>query len=240
MKNKSIFFKKIFKEVENGQLPKIDFHLHTKWTDGKNSVRQVYEKSNKLGLDYILYSEHSRKSSKRWFKTFAKEIRSLKIKKCIPLIGTEVKVLNFQGDLDISNTNYKLCDLVMASVHRFPGEKEIKKKNKFLIKDKKKAVETEFKLLIAACKNKKTDILGHPFGMSIKRFNIMPKTSFFEKVIKCAKKNNKVFEINLHYHRKIYKKLIGLCLKNKCFMSFGSNAHHIKDIINFHKINYLK
>ena len=80
--------------------------------------------------------------------------------------------------------------------------------------------------------------MGHPFGMSIKRFNIMPKKSFFEKVIKCAKKNNKVFEINLHYHRKIYKKLIGLCLKNKCFMSFGSNAHHTKDIINFNKINY--
>ena len=38
MKNKNIFFKQIFKEVEKGQLPKIDFHLHTKWTDGKNYV----------------------------------------------------------------------------------------------------------------------------------------------------------------------------------------------------------
>ena len=47
----------------------------------------------------------------------------------------------------------------MASVHRFPGEKEIKKNNKFLVKDKKKAVSTELKLLIAACKNKKTDII---------------------------------------------------------------------------------
>ena len=238
MKYKNFFFKQIFKEVEKGQLPKIDFHLHTKWTDGKNSVRQVYERSNKLGLDYILYSEHSRKSSKRWFKTFAKEIRSLKKKKCVPLVGTEVKVLNFKGDLDISKSNYKLCDLVMASVHRFPGEKEIKKNNKFLVKDKRKAVNTELKLLIAACKNKKTDILGHPFGMSIKRFKIMPKISFFEKVIKFAKKNNKVFEINLHYHKKIYKKLIKLCLKNNCFMSFGSNAHHIKDIKNFHKLDY--
>ena len=238
MKNRNIFFKQIFKEVEEGKLPKIDFHLHTKWTDGKNSVKQVYERSNKLGLDYILYSEHSRRSSKKWFKTFAKEVRSLKKKKCVPFVGTEVKVLNFKGDLDISKSNYKLCDLVMASVHRFPGEKEIRRNNKFLVKDKNKAVNTEFKLLIAACKNKKTDILGHPFGMSIKRFKIMPKISFFEKVIKCAKRNNKVFEINLHYHKKIYKKLIKLCLKNNCFMSFGSNAHHIKDIKNFHKINF--
>ena len=49
------------------KLPSIDFHIHTNWTDGKNSVKQVYKRSNSVGLDYMLYSEHSRKSSKGWF-----------------------------------------------------------------------------------------------------------------------------------------------------------------------------
>ena len=239
MKNKKKFFKRIFNDVKlNKNLPSIDFHIHTNWTDGKNSVKQVYKRSNSVGLDYMLYSEHSRKSSKGWFKRFHREIKSLQIKNCKPFVGTEVKVLNLNGDLDLSFANYKLCDLIMASVHRFPGEKDIKKKNKFSTKNKKNAVNTELKLLLAACKNKKTDIIGHPFGMSIKRFGITPKLSYFEKVIKFAKKNDKVFEINLHYHKKIFKKLIYLCIKNNCLISFGSNAHEHKFIKNFSKIKY--
>tara|TARA_B100001540_G_C15727838_1_gene606199 strand:+ start:245 stop:964 length:720 start_codon:yes stop_codon:yes gene_type:complete len=237
MKNKKKFFKRIFNDVKlNKNLPSIDFHIHTNWTDGKNSVKQVYKRSNSVGLDYMLYSEHSRKSSKGWFKRFHREIKSLQIKNCKPFVGTEVKVLNLNGDLDLSFANYKLCDLIMASVHRFPGEKDIKKKNKFSTKNKKNAVNTELKLLLAACKNKKTDIIGHPFGMSIKRFGITPKLSYFEKVIKFAKKNDKVFEINLHYHKKIFKKLIKLCLQHNCLMSFGSNAHSLNEIKNLNKI----
>ena len=239
MKNKKTFFKGIFDDVKfSKKLPSIDFHIHTNWTDGKNSVKQVYKRSNSVGLDYMLYSEHSRKSSKVWFKKFHGEIKSLKIKNCKPFVGTEVKVLNFNGDLDLSNSNYKLCDLIMASVHRFPGEKDIKKKNKFSTKNKKNAVNTELKLLLAACKNKKTDIIGHPFGMSIKRFGITPKLNYFEKVIKFAKKKDKIFEINLHYHKKIFKKLIKLCLQHNCLMSFGSNAHSLNEIKNFNKIKF--
>lgn len=239
MKNKKYFFKEIFNDVKfSKKLPSIDFHVHTNWTDGKNSVRQVYNRCNSVGLDYMLYSEHSRKSSKGWFKKFSREIKSLQIKNCKPFVGTEVKILNFKGDLDLSNENHKMCDLIMASVHRFPGEKDIKKKNKFSTKNKKNAVKTELKLLLSACKNKKTDILGHPFGMSIKRFGITPKLSNFEKVIKFAKRKGKVFEINLHYHKKIFKKLIKLCIKHNCLMSFGSNAHSTNEIKNLNKIKF--
>jgi len=238
MKNKKKFFKNIFNYVKKKKLPPVDFHIHTNWTDGKNTVKQVYERSNNIGLEYILYSEHSRKSSKNWFKKFCKEVRSIKLKRCFPLVGTEVKVLNFNGNLDLSSSNYKLCDLIMASVHRFPGEKNIKKNNKFLIKNKKEAINKEYKLLLAACRNKKTDILGHPFGMCIKRFKITPEFKYFEKVIKYAKKKGKIFEINLHYHKKIFRELIRLCIKNNCYMSFGSNAHHINDIKNFNKIKF--
>ena len=100
MKNKKKFFNRIFNDVKlNKNLPSIDFHIHTNWTDGKNSVKQVYKRSNSVGLDYMLYSEHSRKSSKGWFKRFHREIKSLQIKNCKPFVGTEVKVLNLNGDL---------------------------------------------------------------------------------------------------------------------------------------------
>ena len=66
----------------------------------------------------------------------------------------------------------------------------------------------------------------------------MPKLTYFEKVIKESKKNNKIFEINSHYHKKIFKKLIYLCIKNNCLISLGSNAHEHKFIKNFSKIKY--
>ena len=53
------------------------------------------------------------------------------------LVGTEVKIKDFDGNLDINKSIRKKCDLVMASVHRFPGEKgNILKKNLFCQKIK--------------------------------------------------------------------------------------------------------
>ena len=239
MKNKLKFFRKIFNELKNNkELPAIDFHMHTNWTDGKNTAKKMHKQSKSIGLKHILFSEHSRKTSGAWFKKFHDEVKELNTKSCIPYVGTEVKIKNYKGDLDISKKNQKLCDLIMASVHRFPGEKKIKKNKKFIVENKKNAVEKEFKLLISACKNPSVDILGHPFGMSIMRFKIIPELTYFEKVIKESKKNNKIFEINSHYHKKIFKKLIYLCIKNNCLVSFGSNAHEYKFIKNFSKIKY--
>ena len=118
--------------------------------------------------------------------------------------------------------------LVMASVHRFPGEKgNILKKKPLLSKNK--AIQIEYKLSIKAIRKSKFDILGHPFGMSIKRFKAKPSWILFKKIIKECKKNNKIFEINFHYHKN-YKKLIDECIKNKTLFSLGSNAHSQKEL----------
>ena len=237
MQNKKKIFKDFFSHVlKYKKIPPIDFHLHTNWTDGSNTVREVFKKCEKVGLQKILYSEHSRKSSGKWFKKFSQQVRSIKNGNCKVYVGTEVKILDFKGNIDINNQNLKLCDYIMASVHRFPGEKNIKKNNIFFKKKNKDVINTELKLIIAACKNKNVDILGHPFGMAIKRFKIMPQMKFFEEIIINCKKYNKVFEVNFHYHQKIFKKLIKLCIKHNCLMSFGSNSHNISKIKNLSKV----
>ena len=73
------------------------------------------------------------------------------------------------------------------------------------------------------------EILGHPFGMSLKRFKANPKWELFKNLIAECKRNNKIFEINFHYHKN-YKKLIKECIKQKTYFSLGSNAHSKKDI----------
>lgn len=225
-KKKERIFSYIFNFYKkNRKIPKVDFHIHTNWTDGKHTVKEMAEEARKKKLEMVLFSEHSRKTSKGWFNKFIDEIKrnQKKIKKCKLFIGTEVKIKDFKGSLDLNNLIRKRCDYIMASVHRFPGEKGNIFKNKSNY-TKKKAIQIEYKLSKNALKNSKFDILGHPFGMSLKRFNAQPKWKLFQSLIKECNRNNKIFEINFHYHKN-YKKLIDECIKQKTYFSIGSNAH---------------
>ena len=229
-KAKIYFFKQILEKIKNKSEIRIDMHMHTNWTDGKNTVQEMYKKSCQKKLSHILFSEHSRKKSGKWFVKFSNQVKSLKEKKCKPFVGTEVKVLNFKGELDLSNKIYKLSDFIMASVHRFPGEKGdmIMSRKNF---KKRKAIEIEYKLICAAINNPKTDIIGHPFGMSIKRFKAKPSKKLFLDLIERCKKKNVAFEINSAYHNN-KKWLLENCIKKGAYFSLGSNAHNVSKVGN--------
>ena len=48
------------------EFPKINLHIHSNYSDGKNSIKQIVEKSLKLGLDYIAITDHFTNSWKAW------------------------------------------------------------------------------------------------------------------------------------------------------------------------------
>ena len=89
--NKSLFFDSILEQIIMDKVPNIDLHLHTKWTDGDNTVKQMHKAAISKGCSHILFSEHSRKASGVWFNKFADEVTSLNHNKCLGLVGTEVK-----------------------------------------------------------------------------------------------------------------------------------------------------
>jgi len=66
------------RDIDINNLPRVDCHLHTSWTDGESSVRDVYSAAVNNNLSTILFSEHSRKSSTDWFQKFADEVRALR------------------------------------------------------------------------------------------------------------------------------------------------------------------
>jgi histidinol phosphatase-like PHP family hydrolase len=229
MFNKNVFFEKIFEIFSKKKIPNIDLHLHTNYTDGEHSPEEMINFSKKKCFSALLFSEHSRRiNSEDWFFKFEKEIRSYKVLDCDILVGTEVKVLNLHGDLDLSDKIKDKCDIVMGSIHRFPGEigDNLMKK---ISHSKEEAVKTEFMLSMAAIENPNLDILGHPMGMSIKRFNCNPSIDYFENIIKKCKKFHKVFEINSRYHENI-NELLRLCIKHGTLISIGSNAHRKEEI----------
>jgi histidinol phosphatase-like PHP family hydrolase len=236
------FFRDINSKLSKKETPKVDLHIHTNWTDGKDSVNKIFKVADKLKLKHIFFSEHSRKDSGNWFFNFKNEIIENNLKfNCKGIIGTEVKILNNHGDLDISDNILEQSELVMASVHRFPGEKgNILKISKSF--NEKEALRTEYSLSMVALDNPQTNILGHPFGMSLKRFKIIPPKKLFIDLIKKAAKKDKIFEINIRYHHNILE-LIELCIKYDCLISLGSNAHSTQEIgliYNYLKRNYEK
>ncbi|MFX1320011.1 MAG: PHP domain-containing protein [Promethearchaeota archaeon] len=40
------------------EFPKINLHIHSNYSDGKNSIKQIVKKSLKLGLNYIAITDH--------------------------------------------------------------------------------------------------------------------------------------------------------------------------------------
>lgn len=49
--------------------PKINLHVHSNFSDGKNSIKQIVQRSLKLGLDFIAITDHYTDSWKAWFST---------------------------------------------------------------------------------------------------------------------------------------------------------------------------
>ena len=84
-----------------------DCHVHTSYTDGKNSVFEYCQKAKENNLKSILFSEHVRKDISYDYADFLLQINKAKctFKDLKILSGCEAKVLNLDGDLDVPDTS---------------------------------------------------------------------------------------------------------------------------------------
>lgn len=211
-----------FQRFTKKQPSPFDFHVHTDWTDGQHSSMEMYQEAVACGLKAMLFSEHARKSSD-WFGDFANEIRSLPKLGCLALVGVEVKALDFEGNIDCTEEIREICNLVMGSVHRFPGE-EGNVKGARADLSPEEIVNIEFRMASAMLDNPAIDILGHPFGMCYRRFGIAPPEEKVMLLIEKAARTGIAFEVNAHYHPDPWT-LVDACQKAGARISLGSNAH---------------
>lgn len=213
--------------LDLANLPRIDSHLHTSWTDGEATVAEVYRAAVESGLATVLYSEHSRKSSTDWFSSFAAEVRALPSSPCTAYVGTEVKVESRAGEIDTIPAISDLCDFVMASVHRLIDANG--RTLQFAETDLNEAVNLEFELSWAVLANPQVDILGHMFGMSYRRFKLVPPDDKIRALISRAAEFGVAVEINSHYHPNPWK-MIQWCRDYNARITFGSNAHTLESV----------
>lgn len=217
-----------YQNVSPECIPPIDFHLHTSWTDGIHSVKEMYDCAVDNGLEGVLFSEHIRRTSIEWFYLFATEVRLLQENGCKAFLGMETKIIDFEGNLDCTREMITKCDIVIASVHRFPEEKDNKSRIEMAV-NKEEMIDMEFRLASLIIENENVDILGHPFGMCLKRFNITPDEERVRLLIEKAAQRKVAFEINAHYHTDPWR-LIRWCKEAGAAFSLGSDAHRCTDV----------
>jgi len=184
--------------AEKGKLPKLielsdirgDFHVHTKESDGKDSIEDMVEAAKEIGYEYIAITEHSkavRIANGLDEKRLAAHLKRIdkvnaKLSGFRVLKGIEVDVLG-DGSLDLSNDILKECEVVIASVHSRFGmeEKEMTKR------------------IIRALKNPNVNFLGHPTGRLI--LEREPYKVDLKEVVKAAMDNNVCLEMNAYPDR---------------------------------------
>lgn len=181
-----------------GKLPKLiklsdikaDLHIHSKWSDGGNSISEVAEAARRKGYEYIAICDHSQSLkiagglSKQELSRQMAEIRVLnkKLKDFRILSGTEVDI-DSEGNLDYNDELLKELDIVVAAIHT--GFKQ------------SRGVLT--KRIVRACQNKNVDIIAHPTGrlMGVRD----AYTIDLDEIMKVAKERGTFLEINTYPQR---------------------------------------
>ncbi len=227
-----------------------DLQVHSNWTDGQNSIREMAEQAKKNGLEYIIITDHSKYLAmtggldEKGLLKQAKEIEQVnkQVEGITVIQGVELNILK-DGSLDISDDSLKKLDVASAAVHsHFDMDKEEMTKR-----------------VLKAIENPNVDILLHPTAREIQRREPIPLD--IEKVMETAKENGTILDIDSYPDRldlkdEHIKKAVEIGVKLGISSDSHSTAHlhylelgvaqarrgwaTAKDIVNTRKLEQFK
>jgi putative hydrolase len=203
-----------------------EMHLHTDYVDGEPSIAEVIRKAESLGLAEIAFTEHVRADS-AWFPEFAGQIRRQAARSGVRvLVGAEVRITDFDGSLDITPEIREHCDIVLASVHRFPGSNG--KRLSFADVPRGDFAAIEYRLARGFLRSGGADVLAHPGGMSLRQVGAFPDEFFRSLMVEC-RESGVAIEISTSYLRDL-PAFLRLLAETDPLVSIGSDAHKLEEI----------
>lgn len=167
-----------------------DFHVHSNWSDGAETIEDIVEMARELGYQYIAITDHSKSTKianglteERLLRQI-KEIRELnkKLKGIKVLAGSEVDIKT-DGTLDFPEELLKELDIVVAAIHIGFKEDE----------------ETITNRVVSAMENPYVNIIAHPTGRLISSRE--PYKLNLKKMFEAAVETGTAIEINAFYDR---------------------------------------
>ncbi|MBU2044755.1 MAG: DNA polymerase/3'-5' exonuclease PolX [Candidatus Omnitrophica bacterium] len=207
------------KLVETKEM-KGDFHVHSLYSDGKNTIQEMAEAAQKRGYKYLGISDHSQSLkvagglSIKELKDSIEEIEKInrKLKGIKVLAGTEVDILA-EGGIDYPESILKELDFVIAAIHS--GFKQPKAK--------------QTKRIISACKNKYVNFIAHPTGglWGVRD----PYQIDLEEVLKAASDYGVALEINCHPERYDLNDISAMQAKQRGVkLALNTDSHSVEQL----------
>ncbi|HLY28408.1 MAG TPA: DNA polymerase/3'-5' exonuclease PolX [Aggregatilineales bacterium] len=181
---------KIPRLIEIGDI-RSDLHMHTNWSDGKLSVREMAEAARSHGLLHIVITDHSQSLGVANGLTVERlRAQRQEIRQVDSEMGPGFRVfqgveleIRTDGQLDYPDEILAELDVVVASLHSG------------LRQDRAQVTER----LLTAIRNPNVDIIGHPRGQLIPD---RPGADLdMDAVFAAAKETGTVLEINANPHR---------------------------------------
>ncbi len=167
-----------------------DFHAHTSYSDGKNTVLEMAEKAISLGYEYLCLTDHSvslkvahgldesrLKQKRREIDRVNRNLKGFRV-----LFGTEVEI-DAEGRIDYEDRVLSQFDIVIAAIHS--GFKQSQKQLT--------------RRIVRACANKRVHIIAHPTGKLWPTRG--PYDIDLDEVFRVARETHTALEINAHPYR---------------------------------------
>ncbi len=200
-----------------------DLHLHTTWSEGSQSIKEMAQACIKKGYSYCAITDHSaglgitQGIKESDVDAYIKEIQKLNSQFADNfkiLSGVEANIMA-DGNLDLSDKTLQKFDYVIASIHSgFKQNKEIITKR-----------------LLKAINNPNVDCIGHPSGRLIEQR--APLDLDWPKVFEAAAKTNTIMEINSQPDRlDLNDSLILMAKKYKVKFVISTDSHHVDQLNN--------
>jgi DNA polymerase (family 10) len=211
--------------AREGRLPKLievtdikgDLHIHTDYTDGRNSLREMALAAKKRGMKYLAITEHSDRlkiagglDPPQLMKQM-EEIDRLnqELKGITILKGIEVEILE-DGRLDLPDSVLGKLDLVVGTIHnqlRLPLEKQTER-------------------ILRGMDHPHFSFLAHPSGRLINERE--PMEVDMPRVINKARERGCFLELNANIRRlDLYDTYCQMAKEQGVLVAINSDAHNI-------------
>jgi DNA polymerase (family 10) len=201
-----------------------DLHVHTKATDGHNTLREMAEAARGQGFEYLAITEHSRRLTVahgldvKQLRRQMEDIDALNasLKGITILKGIEVDILE-DGALDLPNDVLGELDIVVGAVH-----------SQFKLSRPKQT-----RRILKAMDHPHFTILAHPSGRLIDQRE--PYDVDMLKIIRHARTRGCFLELNAHPERlDLLDSHCQLAKEEGVRIAISSDAHSVQDFDNLH------
>ena len=154
-----------------------DYHSHTTYSHGKGSIADNALVASKKGLEILAITDHAVRHpfigvSRKKYDIIRKDLQEVQshYPDMTLLMGIEANILGMDGDIDVTDDDAKLLDIVIAGYHltsfpyKFADYFNItwNALTKYTLKSTKGQIARNTAMYVNAIKKHKIDILTHP------------------------------------------------------------------------------